>query len=436
MGDYYLPASLLAGADKQYTSPMSHPTPPVPRSKKIIYLDHAATTPVRPEVLRAMQPFWSKQFGNPSTLYALGRHARTAIAEAREQIAHVLGAQAREIIFTSGGTESDNLAILGAANAYRTQHRTGGHIIVSSIEHHAVQGPVLALKARGFTVTHVPVTNLGFVEHHALLQAIRPDTVIISIMYANNEIGSIQPIAELSRLLRKVNTERQQAGLPVIFFHTDACQAAGYLDVSVQTLGVDMLTLNSSKIYGPKQVGLLYVRQGIRLEPIMYGGGQEGGMRSGTENVAGIVGFARALTLAVAEQKKETRRLTALRDWFVHALTRQIPSCTIHGPSLPETSDTPQRLANNINISLGGCDGEALVIYLDAHGIAAATGSACATGNTEPSHVLQAIGLDPTQIRNSLRLTLGRETTKPDLVYTLKVLKYLVAQQRSTTTML
>ncbi len=410
-------------------------------AKKIIYLDHAATTPVRPEVLTAMQPYWAKEFGNPSTLYTLGQHAAEAVSTARASCASILHCTPHEIVFTAGGSESDNIAILGAARAYREKHRTGGHIITSPIEHHAVLETVRALETQGFTVTYTPVTPEGFVTTEAIATALRPDTFLVSIMYANNEIGTVQPLTQISQLLKKENVRRQsvhpKAGTATrILFHTDACQAAGYLSLDTTALGVDMLTVNSSKVYGPKQVGLLYVKRGTPILPITFGGGQENGLRSGTENVAGIVGFATALKLAEKEKLKEVRRLLTLQKYFVRTLSKHIPRTILNGPKVAQDTKEITRLPNNINVSFDGCDGEALVIYLDAYNIAAATGSACATGSTEPSHVLTAIGVTPNHIRGSLRLTMGKSTTQKELDFTCTVLAFLVREQRATTNML
>lgn len=414
------------------------------RERKTIYLDYAATTPVRPEVVRAMAPFLAKKFGNPSALYKLGLEAQEALNSSRSSIASVLNCRADEIVFTAGGSESINLAILGAAKNFRKNHKAGGHIITSTIEHHAVLHAVDALAAEGFSVTKIGVTEEGFFKLDELKKAIRPDTFLVSLMYANNEIGTIEPITEIGKLVRKINSDRiklvtrHPSLVTPILFHTDACQSGGYIDIDVQKLHVDLLTLNGSKLYGPKQTGCLFVRRGVRLEPIIYGGGQEKNLRSGTENVPGIVGFAKALTLAHQEQEQETRRLEALRDYFISRVEKSIAHMQLNGPA-PRTETKkapayiPSRLPNNINLSFANIDGEALVIYLDAHHIAAATGSACTSQSTDPSHVLEAIGLSKTYIRGSIRFTLGKYTTKAELDFVLKTLTALVAQQRKTT---
>lgn len=406
------------------------------KSKTLVYLDHAAATPVRPEVLRSMQPFWTKEFGNPSTLYSLGQRAQQALTDARRAVAQVLQVDQTEVIFTAGGSESDTLAILGAARAFRAKHARGGHILTTTIEHHAVLAAAHAATELGIRLTLLPVNAEGFVSAADVRAAIEPDTFLVSVMLANNEIGTIQPIADIARIIQRQNSERHGTTQPHILLHTDACQAGGYLELAVPTLGVDLLTLNGSKVYGPKQTGVLFVRKGITLAPVVYGGGQERGLRSGTENVAGAVGFARALTLAQTTQAKEATRIARLRNTFAAQLLKQIPNSRMNGPALEATTTPTRRLPNNINVSFADCDGEALVIYLDAYNIAAATGSACATGSTEPSHVLQAIGLTPREVRGSLRLTLGMRTTAAQLQYALRAIKAVVAQQRRTTTML
>jgi cysteine desulfurase len=407
-------------------------------SQKTIYLDYAATTPVRPEVVRAMAPYWSKEFGNPSALYKLGVFAKAAIEQAREQVAGVLSCRPKEVIFTAGGSESANLAIVGSAKAYRKTHprtvgskKGNGHIITSKIEHHAVLHTCQALETEGFAVTYLDVDEAGLFNLAELQKAIRPDTFLVSLMYANNEIGTIEPIAHIGSIIRKINANRNTSP---ILFHTDACQAAGYLDISPQRLHVDLLTLNGSKLYGPKQTGCLYARKGVVLEPVLYGGGQEKNLRSGTENVPGVVGFAKALELASLEKQPETKRLLALQEYFISRMLKAIPKTKLNGPSLlhkKEQGHAPlRRLPNNVNVSFSGVDGEALVLYLDAAGIAAATGSACTSQSTDPSHVLLATGLSVAYIRGSIRFTFGKYTTKAELAYVLKVLPKLVTQQR------
>lgn len=427
-------------------------------AKQPIYLDHAATTPVRAEVLAAMRPYWSTVFGNPSSLYKQGLQARQVVDAARKSVADVLSVRPEEIVFTAGGTESANLAILGVARAYRKTHKTGGHIITSQIEHHAVLRACQELEREGFAVTYIGVDNEGFFDLKELKQSIRKDTILVSLMYANNEIGTIEPIAEIGKLIKKLNIERHSLStsasakamadkkhLPArrslgeggalstpILFHSDACQAAGSLELNINKLGVDLLTLNASKIYGPKQVGCLYVRKGVQLEPLVYGGGQEKDLRSGTENVPGVIGFARALELAHKERLQEVKRLSVLRDYFIAQVLKKIPKATVNGPAdvgvkraSSELNFGLRRLPNNINLQLQA-EGEAVMLYLDAKNIATATGSACTTESADPSHVLKAIGLTDTEAKSSLRITLGKSTTKQQLDYVLKVLPEVV----------
>lgn len=444
-------------------------------SKKLIYLDYAATTPVRPEVLRAMAAYWSKSFGNPSALYKLGLQAQEALRSSRSSIASTLSCRPDEVIFTAGGSESINLAIMGSARAFRASysppriggvsrstlrdepsgsdskrggtkptHQLQGHIITSTIEHHAVLRAVEQLEKEGFAVTKIGVDSKGFFKLDELKKAIRPDTFLVSLMYANNEIGTIEPIAEIGKLIKKINSNRLKShasSLTPLLFHSDACQAAGYLDLDVNKLHVDLLTINGSKLYGPKQTGCLYVRKGTQLEPVIYGGGQERNLRSGTENVPGIVGFGKALELANKERVAEIKRLAALQKFFFSELLRRIPKVHVNGPDIDKiilnaNRSTPdlKRLPNNINVSFPGVDGEALVLYLDAKDIAAATGSACASQSSDPSHVLQAIGVSPTAIRGSIRFTLGKYTTKAEMKLVLAILPGLIDEQRRTVT--
>jgi cysteine desulfurase len=412
-------------------------------SKKLIYLDHAATTPVRAEVVRAMQPFWSNHFGNPSSLYRIGVEAKEALEDARSRIAQVLECRPQEVVFTAGGSESANLAILGAARAYRKAHKSGGHIVTSQIEHHAVLSACDALAAEGFTVTKIGVDADGLFNLSELKKSLRPDTILVSLMYANNEVGTIEPIREVAAMLRKENANRTSltphssrshpSSLTPILFHTDACQAAGYLDLNVQKLGVDLLTINASKIYGPKQVGALYVRKGVRLEPLVYGGGQERSMRSGTENVAGAVGFAKALELSHQEQAKEVKRLLLLQKYFIQNILKRVPGAQINGP-WPQTRNVYEplrRLPNNINVSFPRCEGEALLLYLDSYNVAASTGSACTSQSLDPSHVLLALGRSKDEANSSLRFTLGRSTSKLEIDYVLKALPGIVQTVQS-----
>lgn len=388
--------------------------------KKNIYLDHAATTPVRKEVLEAMLPYFDEKFGNPSSFHSVGKIAKDAMETARETIAKILNCRTSEIIFTAGGTESDNLAVLGMARANKN---CGKHIITSKIEHPAVLESCKKLEKEGFDVTYLPVDKEGLVRLDELKKALRMDTILVSIMYANNEIGTIQPITEIAKILREHKKEaprlRSGDNADFPYFHTDACQAAGALELDVIKLNVDLLTFNGSKIYGPKGIGALYVKKGVKIEPLTYGGGQERKIRSGTENVPAIIGLARALELAQAERAKENSRLIELRDYFIKEILKKIPGARLNGSA-------KMRLPNNINISVPHVEGEAVVLYLDSYGIYVSTGSACSSASLLPSHVLLALGLSHDLAHNSLRFTLGRKTAKADLDYVLEVLPKII----------
>ena len=388
--------------------------------KRIVYLDHAAATPLEPRVKEAMLPYLGEQYGNPSAIYSIGRVAKEALDNARQAVAQVLGCTASEIIFTGSGTESDNLAIFGVAKGYDGR---GKHVIISNFEHHAVLNPCEALQKEGYEVTFLKVDHDGLITSEQLQAAIRPDTLLISIMYANNEIGTIEPIVELTRALRTWKKEHNRKDTEPPFFHTDACQAAGYLDIGVKQLGVDFMTINGSKIYGPKGTGVLYARRGLRLKPLIYGGGQEFKLRSGTENVAGIVGLAAALQIVQDEKDKETARLTPLRDKLITVIMAQIPKIFLNGHQT-------KRLPNNVSVSILDIEGEAMLLYLDEHGICASTGSACDSRTLEPSHVLRALGKSPNEVRASIRFTLGRSTTAKDMDYVLEVLASIVHNLR------
>lgn len=378
-----------------------------------IYLDNAATTKMRKEVLKEMAPFFDKKFGNPSSFHSPGKEAKDAIERARETISKILDCRTSEIIFTAGGTESDNLTILGIARANKDK---GNHIITSKIEHPAVLEACKKLENEGFKITYLSVDKNGLIKLEELKQALRKDTILISIMYANNEIGTIQPIREIAKILRD-KTAKKKIGFP--YFHTDSCQAAGALDLNILKLGVDALTFNGSKIYGPKGIGALYIKKGIKIEPLIFGGGQEYGLRGGTENVASIAGLAKALELAQNEKESESKRQEILRDYFIKKLLKNIKSAKLNG-------DEKLRLPNNINISIPRVEGEAMVLYLDSKGIYCSTGSACSSKSLKPSHVLLAIGRSHELAHNSLRFTLGRETKKEDLDYVLKVLPEII----------
>ena len=362
-----------------------------------IYLDHAATTPLREEVLAAMLPYLTDHFGNPSSPHAAGRRARQGLDEAREGIAAILGAKPREIVFTGGGSEADNLAVKGAAWAASAR---GRHIVTSNVEHKAVLNACGILERSGFEVTYLPVDRYGRVDPAEVDAAITDRTALVSIMYANNEVGTLQPIAEIGAICRRHG----------VLFHTDAVQAAGYLPLDVDRLGVDLLSLAAHKVYGPKGVGALFVRQGTALLPQIQGGAQERQRRAGTENVAGIVGLARALELAqgdLASRDAENARLAGLRDRLLAAV-RDLPGI--------ETTGHPvQRLPHNASWLIEGIEGGDLVAALDLEGVAASTGSACTSGSAEPSHVLIAMGIDPSSAHGALRLTAGRGTTEGDV---------------------
>jgi len=385
--------------------------------KKRIYLDHAATTPVDPAVIRAMRPFFSEQFANPSSLHAAGSEAQRAVGQARRTIADLLHAHEEEIVFCSGGTESDNLAIQGTIRAHR-EH--GNHVITSTIEHPAVLETLERLARRGeIELTKIPVSEDGLVPAERVAQAITERTVLVSIMMANNEIGTIQPIADIGRAI--LAYRKDHPGIYPVF-HTDACQAAGALDLDVTKLHTDLLTCNGTKIYGPKGIGLLFVRRGLKIEPMMIGGGQERGLRSGTEDVPGIIGFAKAFELAQKRKEKENVRLAALRDRLIEGLLR-IPKSRLNGHAT-------ERLPNNANVSFLDIEGEAAVLYLDAKGICCSTGSACASTSLDPSHVILALGMSYEAAHGSLRFSLGHATMKDDVDTVIKVMPKIVERLR------
>ena len=380
---------------------------------EIIYLDHAATTPVAPAVLEAMLPFFREKFANPSSLYGPAREVRRAIDQARDTVARVLGARSSEIIFTSGGTESDNLAIKGVAFANR--HR-GNHIITSRVEHHAVLHTCEYLEKFGFRVTYLPVDRTGLVDLNALEDALDDQTILVSLMYANNEVGTIQPIKEIAQLLRPRG----------IIFHTDAVQAAGALPLNVDDLGVDLLSLSAHKFYGPKGAGVLYVRRGVTFWPQQHGGGQERGRRAGTENVPGIVGLAKALELAEQNRPQYVAHCQALRDRLIQGVLERIPGAVL-------TGHPTQRLPNNASFCLEGIDAESLLLMLDRRGVCASSGSACTSGSLEPSHVLLAMGIQSPLALGSLRLTVGLDNTPEQIDRALDILVESVQKLRALT---
>ncbi|MEE8442601.1 MAG: cysteine desulfurase NifS [Dehalococcoidia bacterium] len=384
---------------------------------KLVYMDHAATTGVRPEVLEAMLPYFLESYGNPSSIYTLAQEARKAVDESREGVARILGCRASEVVFTSGGTESDNTAVKGAAMALRP---TGNHIITTSIEHHAVLHTCHFLENLGFEVTYLPVDQYGMVDLDDLGRAITDQTVLVSMMLANNEIGTILPIAEAARL---VKTQARSTGRTIVF-HTDAVQGAAYLDISVETLGVDMLSLSSHKFHGPKGSGVLYVKRGTPFTSQQVGGGQERQRRAGTENVPGIVGMSTSLQLAAGERDWLSHNTRRLRDRLIHGIQERVERVHLNG-------HPTKRLPNNINLSFEFVEGESILLGLDFAGIAASSGSACTSASLEPSHVLVAIGLTAELAQASVRLSLGRENTEEDVDYVLSVLPDLVSKLRA-----
>ncbi|MFH1711852.1 MAG: aminotransferase class V-fold PLP-dependent enzyme [Patescibacteria group bacterium] len=386
--------------------------------KHQIYLDHAATTPIDPRVQVAMMPYIEKDFGNPSSFHSAGKIVKDALDSAREAIAQSIGANSNELIFTSGGTEANNLALLGLARACK---KYGKHIVTVKTEHESVLEPLEHLaKKEGFEVTYLDVNEYGQLDPKAVLAAIRPETILVSIMLANNEIGTIAPIGKIGGMIRRDRGKRQ-SDYPI--FHTDACQALGALEVDVQKLNVDMMTINSSKIYGPKGVGALYVKRGLKLEPILFGGAQQHRVRPGTENVIGIIGFAKAVELAIMERTKYVAHVEPLRDDLESRLLKTVAKTRRNG-------DPKNRLPNISNISFMDVEGEALLLYLDAQGVYAATGSACTSASLEPSHVILATGLPYEVAHGSIRFSLGRDTKSKDIDYVLEVLPALVAKLR------
>jgi cysteine desulfurase len=380
------------------------------RPTKRIYFDHSASTPMLPEVVEAMRPYFIERCGNASSIHSYGREAKKAIESARESVARLINADPSEVIFTSGGTESDNLAIKGTA-MYKGRSR--GHIITSSMEHPAILEPCAFLKRAGFEVTELPITPDGFVDPETVEAAVREDTILISVMMANSEIGTIQPVKEIGAIARARD----------IPFHTDAVQAVGKIPVDVKRDNFDMLSLSSHKFHGPKGLGALYVRRGVKIEPIIQGGGHERGLRSSTENVPGIVGLGKASEIAMADMQKSADLMRGLRDRMVEAVLSTVPDSYLNG-------HPTKRLAGNAHFRFDFIEGEGLVLGLDMLGIAASTGSACSTGSLEPSHVLLAMGLKHEQAHGSLRITLGRENNQEQVSYFLYVLPGVVSRLR------
>ncbi len=389
--------------------------------QEIVYLDHAGTTPTDPRVLEAMLPYFTGLYGNPSSMHTVGQEARYALDGARERVAKVLHCRAGEIVFTGSGTESDNAAISGVATALE---ETGNHIITSTVEHHAVLHTCQYLENIGFDVTYLPVDPFGMVHPEQVYDAITDRTTMVTVMYANNEIGTINPIAEISKAVARRASELERT----IVMHTDGVQAAGFLDLNLRNMGVDMMSLSGHKFYGPKGTGALYIRRGTPLLPLIQGGGQERERRSGTENIPGIIGFSAALEAADAQRDEVSVHCTALRDRIIQHIAENIPECHFNGH---ET----QRLPNNVNFSFQGIEGEAILLGLDVAGIAASSGSACSSGSLEPSHVLLALAQSAELARGSLRVTLGRENTVEEVDYFLGVLDRLVPQLRKLPTL-
>jgi cysteine desulfurase len=376
-----------------------------------VYLDHSATTPLRPEVLKAMLPYLESRFGNASSIHGFGREAKVALEEAREKVAEVIHAASSEVFFTSGGTESDNLAIKGTAFANR---KKGKHIIISEIEHHAVLESCKFLEKEGFEVTYLPADSQGLVDPDDLKKAIRDDTTLVSIMHVNNEVGSIQPVEELCAIAKDKGA----------YFHSDAVQSVGKIRVDVQTSNVDMLSMSGHKIYGPKGVGALYVRKGVRITPWTHGGYHERSRRAGTENVPGIVGFARALELMNQELEDRREQMKNLTETFYRKLVESIPDVVLY-------CDSNKRIPNILSLSFKGVEGESVILSLDLKGVAVASGSACTSGTLEPSHVLSAMGVPPEVAQGAVRFSFGRDNTMDDVEYVLSLLPEIVQRLRS-----
>lgn len=382
-----------------------------------IYLDYAASTPADPRVVAAMSPYFSEKYGNPSSIHSFGQETKAAIEKAREQVAALIGCAAEELVFTASGTEADNQALEGVAFA---NQKKGNHIITTAIEHHAVLECCEFLKKRGFEITYLPVDEFGVVSSDAVSKAITDKTILVSIMHANNEIGTIEPIAEIVKAVKVRNNE---LGVR-IYFHTDAVQTAGHLPIEVNELGVDLLSMSAHKLYGPKGVGALYIRQGTRLTSFLHGGSQERGRRASTENVSGIVGFGAAAEIARQELAVEAEKLGKLRDRLISGIITSIPGTTLNGhPSW--------RVPGNVNISVNSVEGEAMLLSLDLAGIAASTGSACASGSLSPSHVMLAIGRSPEMAHGSLRFSLGKQTTAAEIDTAITELKKIVERLRA-----
>jgi cysteine desulfurase len=376
-----------------------------------VYLDYNATTPVHPEVLEAMLPYYKDKFGNASSIHDFGREVKVALEESREKLAKLINASANEIYFTSGGTESDNLAVKGTAFANR---KKGKHIITSKIEHHAILESCKVLEKEGFEITYLPVDGQGFVDLDDLKKAIRKDTILVSIMYVNNETGTIEPVEELSKTTKENG----------VYFHTDAVQAMGKIPVDVQKLNVDMLSMSGHKISGPKGVGAIYIRKGTRITPLSHGGHHERSRRAGTENVPGIVGLAKAVEIAYRDLEKQSKHLKNLSEAFYLKLTQAIPDVFVNG-------DLEKRISNTLNLSFKAVEGESVILSLDLKGVAVASGSACTSGTLEPSHVLSAMEIAPEIAQGAIRFSFGRENTMEDVEYVAGILPEIISRLRS-----
>lgn len=378
--------------------------------KTKIYFDNAATTPVREEVFEAILPYFKEYYGNASSIYGIAKESKKALEQARAQVAAAIGAKPEEIYFTAGGSESDNLALRGVAEAYAAK---GNHIITTKIEHHAILHTAEYLEKHGAEVTYLGVDEFGRISLEELEKAIRPETVLISVMFANNEIGTIQPIAEIGKIAKKHG----------ILFHTDAVQAVGHVPIDVEAMDIDLLSMSGHKLGAPKGIGAIYIRRGTKVTPLIFGGAQEKKQRAGTENIPGIVGLGKAAELAVSEMEEMTKKLTALRDKLIHGILETIPHSRLNG-------HPTERLPGNCNISFSYIEGESLLLLLDALGIAASSGSACTSGSLDPSHVLMAIGLPHETAHGSLRLTLDRQNTEEEIDFILEKLPDIVQKLR------
>ncbi|KEI97032.1 cysteine desulfurase [Clostridium botulinum A2B7 92] len=379
---------------------------------KQVYMDYAATTYTKPEVLEEMLPFFTENFGNPSSLYSFSDKTKKAVNLARERVSKALNAEKNEIFFTSGGSEADNWAIKGIAYANK---KKGNHIITTKIEHHAILHTAQFLEKEGFKVTYLPVDEEGFVSIEDIKNAITDETILVSVMFANNEIGTIEPIKEIGKLCKEKN----------IYFHTDAVQAIGHVDIDVKDMNIDLLSMSAHKFYGPKGAGALYIKNGVKIQNLIHGGGQERGKRASTENTAGIVGLGKAIELAMENMPEENEKLSNLRGRLIRGIEERIPEIKLNGPK-----DMRRRLPNNVNFSFIGIEGETLLLDLDMNGIFGSTGSACASASLDPSHVLLSIGLPHETAHGSLRLSLGAKNTEEDIDYVLEVLPKIIKQRR------